>query len=145
MKFIILKLIISSIFFCMCINFIFSSQTQTKTLAALTTKSHSAIGMNSNYKMALGSLFAKSYKKFHFDENNNGSSSNYMNEQNVLENNFNHKTNVGQIYFKGWIKYFKYIDKKASQKPKEFFKNIHYEKQQKRKKGKSGIKKEVTY
>jgi hypothetical protein len=34
-----------------------------------------------------------------------------------------------QVYFQTWVKYFKYLDEKAAQKPKHFFKNPSFQEQ----------------
>ncbi len=131
MKFVIIKVILSLIILSICINQIFSTKTKSKTVTALQIATSIGTGLGSNYKMTLGNLLAKSDKK----------AENYSNSKERLHNTNQELDRLAgpireikgnQIFFKGWMKYFKYSDSKNYQKPKHFFKNVVYEKEAKK-------------
>lgn len=135
MKFVIIKLILSLTILSICITQIYSTTTKTKTLTTLQTATASGIGLGSNYKMTLGNLLAKSHNKA---ENHSASQEKLYNTNQELERlaaPVVREITGSQIFFKGWMKYFKYSDNKNNQKPKQFFKNVAYEKEARKRKG----------
>lgn len=143
MKFVIIKVIISLTILSICINKIFSTKTKTKTLTTLQTATSSGIGLGSNYKMTLGNLLAKVHNKA---ENHSDSKDRLYNTNKELERlaaPVAREIKGNQIFFKGWMKYFKYSDSKSNQKPKQFFKNVVYEKENRKRKGNNSADKNV--
>jgi len=134
MKFIIIKLILSLTILTECVKEIYSTKTKTKTLTTLQTTTSSGTGVSSNYKMTLGNLLAKSHNKA---ENHSNSQEKLYNTNQELEKLSAPVREIqgSQIFFRGWMKYFKYSDGKNIQKPKQFFKNVVYEKEARKKKG----------
>jgi len=130
MKFVILKVILSITILTICINFILSTKTQTMSTTTLKTESQNKIGLNSNYKMTLGNLIAKAHKKTESNMNTENKTKNENSQFNIQSNL--HQSLNSQIFFKGWIKYFKYTDNKVNQKPKQFFRNVLFEKDSKK-------------
>ena len=134
MKFNIIKLILSLTILTVCVKEIYSTKTKTKTLTTLQTTTSSGTGVSSNYKMTLGNLLAKSHNKA---ENHSNSQEKLYNTNQELEKLSAPVRQIqgSQIFFRGWMKYFKYSDSKNIQKPKQFFKNVVYEKEARKKKG----------
>jgi len=122
MKLNIINVLLALTIFSICLYLI--TCTQTKTTSK--TSTNSGIGLNSNYKMALGNLISKSHKKI---ESNNSMEEENANNSNNFESE---RLAANQVYFKGWLKYFKYCDKRSNSKPKEFFKNVLYQKDTKK-------------
>ncbi len=143
MKFVIIKVILSLTILSICINQIFSTKTNTKSLTTLQTATSSGIGLGSNYKMTLGNLLAKAHNKA---ENHSDSKDRLYNTNQELERlaaPVAREIKGNQIFFKGWMKYFKYADNKSNQKPKQFFKNVVYEKEARKRKGNNSADKNV--
>jgi len=127
MKFVIIKYIFSLILLIICLNIVSGSKSKNQLTSKLQLKSKSGIGLTSNYKMTLSNLFSKSHKKY---ENKNIASSHLYSKNTELERLKNSASNLitgNEIFFKGWLKYFKYCDNKNNKKPKQFFKNVMYE------------------
>lgn len=146
MKFNILKLSFSIVILSLFINIILTTQTQTQTqsTAKLQTESKTIAGFKANYKITLGSLITKTNNKKKVDSNNNGQTRthNGNSELNRLSQLAPQQAAGNQIYFRGWLKYFKFVDSNNSKKPKQFFKNVMFEKQAKRK-GANGAEENV--
>ncbi len=124
------KVLLALTIITMCLNVVTSTQTKLKSKVALKTASLAKIGLNSNYKMTLGNLIAKANKKSADCPTkkdtliDNQDSKNSRGKNNPNENNGN---SGNHIYFKGWLKYFRYSEDKKIVKPKEFFKNTLYD------------------
>ncbi len=133
MKFVTIKVIITIL--SICINKIFGTKTKTKTktLTSLQTATSNGIGLGSNYKMKLGILLSKSHNKAENHSHSQESFDNTNQELDKLAAPVAREIKGNQIFFKGWLKYFKYSDRPNNQKPKGFFKNVLYEKEAKKK------------
>lgn len=87
------------------------------------------MGLKANYKMTMSNLLAKSHNK----KMENKAS---LNSKNNNKNNNSNNSEIGtnsKILYKGWLKYFKFPDDEMQKKPKNFFKNVLYERDSKRK------------
>lgn len=123
MKFDILRSILALSLFFICLQMVISLKSHSKMASNMNlgSKFKSRMNMNmnmhmkSNYKMSSAGYLAKT--KMH-KSNNKISTQNKSSEQ---------------ILFKGWLKYFKFPDDESQKKPKEFFKNIMFERDSKRK------------
>lgn len=140
MKFVIIKVILSLTILTLCINEIYTTKTKTSTSMQIA----SGIGISSNYKMTLGNLISKSHNKV---QTNSNSEENLYNSNEELDRLSAPVREISgsQIFFKGWMKYFKYTDSKNNQKPKQFFRNINFEKEARKKKGNNGEKNVIIY
>ena len=108
MKFVTLKFILSITIVIICCNLVTSLQ--------------SKIGMATNLKAGMNT---SSYNQIMKHKKNlySSKSNNKMTELNRLNS---------KILFKGWLKYFKYLDDDTQRRPKEFFKNTLFERDSKR-------------
>lgn len=136
MKFNILKLIILIAILSLFIKITYSSQTQSQIQS--TSKSQTEVktlaGSKANYKITLGSLASKANrKKVETNFNSQVRNSNENSELGRLSIAAPQQTAENQIFFKGWVKYFKFTDSFNSKKPKQFFMNVMFEKEAKRK------------
>ena len=117
MKFAILKLILAITIITVCSHLVSSLQSQVGMATNLGSGMRNGMYMSSNYKMSLGGLISK-HKKSETRSNNKISELNRLNSK---------------ILFRGWLKYSKFQDDETQKKPKEFFKNMLYERDSKRK------------
>ena len=117
MKFAILKLILAITIITVCSHLVSSLQSQMGMATKLGVGIRNGMYMSSNYKTSLGGLLSK-HKKSESRSNNKISELNRLNSK---------------ILFKGWLKYFKFPDDETQKRPKEFFKNMLYERDSKRK------------
>lgn len=109
MKFDILKFILG-----FSIIFVFVLEISLQSKIGLTTNLKAGMFLRSNLKLSLENSLAKLKK--------NSTISSELDKVN------------SKILFRGWLKYFKFLDEdQSSQKPKQFFKNKLYERDSKRK------------
>jgi len=146
MKFSILKLFLFLTIIIFCIEIISNTQTRTQTATTLQTATSSGIGLNSNFKMTFGSLLSKSHhKKSQNKLYSQLEESNQNTELEKLAFSNSNESDGNQIFYKGWIKYFKYSNNIKSEKPREFFRNEFYQKINKKNKDKKGSVKLNSY
>lgn len=135
MKFNILKLSFSIAITSLIINITHSTQTQTQSqsTSTLQTEAKTIAGFKANYKITLGSLVSKSNKKkYEAKLNSQARTNNGYSELNRLSQNEPKQMAGNQIFFRGWLKYFKFADSNNSKKPKQFFRNVMFEKEARR-------------
>lgn len=125
MKFAIIKILFIVFIISLCISIISNTSSKTKTATSLQTESQSGVGVSANYKITLSSLIAKSKKK---SESNSEITpiAKVTDIDKLLQPS--QVTEPRKILFKGWLKYFKYKEKKVNEKPKQFFQNLLYQK-----------------
>ena len=130
MKFNIFKLSFSIVILSACIGVILSTQTKTQTQSTtqLKTEAGTGVSFKANYKITMWSLFSNSNNKKKIETNYNSNANNGNTELSRLSHLAPQKAAGNQIYFKGWVKYFKFTDSN-NKKPKQFFKNVMYEKE----------------
>ena len=141
MKFATLKIILCFLIFNIFFVLVFPTFSTTNEKLTFKTNSESGFSTNANYKITLSGLLGK-YRKHTNELKSKSYHKNISSTENILSlNNKNqlYKKKIyakfeiinleTQVYFKGWVKYFKYGDNLDIKKPKEFFKNVFFKEQ----------------